>query len=239
MEQIVGPDARRQTLADLLTGDEPPDVLFTASHGMVFGPDDPRQRALQGALLCSDWNGPHTPVSRDHYLAAEDLRLEGQALRGSITVHLACHSGGTPEWDSFDETGGQNPRRLAPGPFAAALPQRLLAEGGALAVLAHADRAWTTSFDWAPDDDQPDPKVFEETLLPLLHGHRVGHATEGLGAFYGHFAANTKESRDIELSRLPGRALPDPGRTARYWRATNDIRSFVLFGDPAVRVGGG
>lgn len=243
LEQIVGPEARRDALADLMTGDDPPDVLFTASHGMVFPMDDPRQKKLQGALLCSDWNGRERPVPRDHYLAAEDLQLKGRPLRGSITFHLACHGGGTPEWDTFAQAEGQPPRRLTDRPFVAALPKRLLADGGALAVISHADRAWTTSFDWDPEDENPDPQVFWNTLLPLLHGLPVGFATESLGASYGMFAANTKEHRDRMLSaplgRVPlGRAPADPRRAARLWRATNDIRGFVLYGDPAVRVGG-
>ena len=239
LERVVGPQAHREALADLLSGDDPPDILFSAGHGMVFDPDDPRQKRLQGALLCSDWDGPGTPVAREHYLAGEDLQFEGRPLRGTVTFHLACHGGGTPEWDSFEQTRNQVPRRLADRPFVAALPQRLLADGGALAVIAHADRAWTTSFDWSPEDDRPNPQVFRETLLPLLHGHRAGFATESLGAFYGQFAAHAEESRHLMLSGpTTSRALPDPARTARLWRATNDIRSFILYGDPAVRVGG-
>jgi len=238
VERIVGPDATRDRLAALLTGKDAPDVLFTASHGMVFDQDDPRQRALQGALLCSDWPGPGHPLTRDTYLAAEDLQIEGRPLHGTVTFHLACHSGGTPVWDSFRPPEAE-PKRLAQNPFVAALPQRLLGDAGALAVIAHVDRAWTTSFDWAPQDEQPDPGAFQETVLPLVYGHRVGDATEGLGAFYGQLAAHVKETWDLERSPTIARTRSDPTHIARLWRATNDIRSFVVFGDPAVRVGGG
>lgn len=237
LERIVGPAARRDTLADLMTGTDAPDLLFTAGHGMVFDPGDPEQLALQGALLCSDWAGPGHPVERQHYLAAEDLAIQGRPLHGSIAFHLACHSGGTPAWDSFAPPGTGERRRLAQRPFVSALPQRLLAEAGALAVVAHVDRAWTTSFDWNPSDDEPDARVFRNTILPLVDGCRVGDATESLGSLYGVLASRVKEH--LERSRVLGPTGPDPARSARLWRATNDIRSFVVFGDPAVRLGGG
>lgn len=238
VSQVTGPRATREALSNLLTGDETPDLLFTAGHGMVFGMDDPRQKALQGALLCSDWAGPGNAVTRDTYLAAEDLQIDGRPLHGAITFHLACHSGGTPVWDSFHQPGTRGRERLTRRSFVAALPQRLLGEAGALAVIAHADRAWTTSFDWNPLNDRANPEVFEDTVLPLLSGRRVGNATESLGAAYGQLASHVKERRDKELLRSETRAGTDPTRTARFWRASNDIRSFVVFGDPAVRLGG-
>jgi len=238
IDRIVGPNATRETLAELLTGPETPDLLFTASHGMVFSPNEPHQADLQGALLCSDWPGPGNPVTRELYLAAEDLQIKGRPLAGAVTFHLACHSGGTPTWDSFYEPGNGTRQRLAGKPFVAALPQRLLGEAGALAVIAHADRAWTTSFDWAPQDEEPNPRIFRETIFPLLWGYRVGDATESLGVLYGQLATHVKERWELERSLALTRARTDPARTARLWRASNDIRSFVVFGDPAVRVGG-
>lgn len=234
-EQIFGPGATRDVLAGMLTGEDAPDLLITSSHGMAFPRDDSRQRGHQGALLCSDWPGPGTPAAREYYLAAEDLSLAGRPLHGAVTCHIACHSGGTPEWDSFHPPGDEKRRRLADRPFVAALPQRLLAEAGVLAVIAHVDRAWTTSFDWALASEEPDPKVFLDTILPLIDGCRVGDATESLGAHYGFLATQVKEAWES----CRNRERRDPQRSARLWRATNDVRSFMVFGDPAVRVGGG
>jgi hypothetical protein len=235
LEQVVERAATKARLAELLTAPEAPAVLFTASHGMVFDPEDARQTALQGALLCSDWGGPGTSVRREDYLAAEDLVIRGRPLHGSIIVHLACHSGGTPSWDSFHPPGSEDRRRLTRLPFVAALPQRLLGDAGALAVVAHVDRAWTTSFDWNPEVDEPDPKVFQDLVLPLLDGCRIGDATESLGSLYGLLATRVKECWDQDRSR----GALDPAGNVRLWRATNDIRNFAVFGDPAVRVGGG
>lgn len=234
VERIVGTAATRGALADLLTATARPDLLITAGHGMVFDHDDARQAALQGALLCSDWAGPGTPVQRGDYLAAEDLEIRGRPLHGAITFHIACHSAGTPAWDTFHPPGMGNRPRLARSPFVSALPQRLLGEAGALAVIGHADRAWTTSFDWNPNAEDPDPKVFQDTVLPLVDGCRVGDATESFGSLYGLLATRVKERWEQDRFRN----TTDPARTARLWRATNDIRSFVVFGDPAVRLGG-
>ena len=235
LEEVVETAATKARLADLLTGPSAPAVLFTASHGMVFDPGDPRQAALQGAILCSDWAGPEAPVNREDYLAAEDLVIRGRPLHGSITIHLACHSGGTPSWDTFHPPGSEDRRRLTRLPFVAALPQRLLGDAGALAVVAHVDRAWTTSFDWNPSLDEPDPKVFQDLVLPLVDGCRIGDATESLGSLFGLLATRVKECWDRDRYR----GALDPAGNVRLWRATNDIRSFVVFGDPAVRVGSG
>ena len=234
LEKIVGAAATREALAGVLSRADAPDLVFTASHGMVFDPSDSRQSKLQGALLCSDWQGPDHPATRECYLAAEDLALGNRPLLGAITFHLACHSGGTPEWDSFQEPGTGDRRRLAPEPFVSALAQRLLGDGGASAVVAHADRAWTTSFDWDPLEEEPDPKAFLDTILPLVDGCRVGDATESFGSLYGLLAAQLMERRGLACSR----ERKDPARESRLWRATNDIRSFVVYGDPAVRLRG-
>ena len=63
-------EASKPQLARLLGGDSTPAFLFSASHGMGFATaGHPRQRAEQGALICSDWPGAG-PV---HFAA----RLEG------------------------------------------------------------------------------------------------------------------------------------------------------------------
>ncbi|MGD2071000.1 MAG: hypothetical protein PVI57_20190, partial [Gemmatimonadota bacterium] len=238
------PEATRAELSRLLGGPETPDVLFTASHGMVFEPDDPRQRDHQGALLCGDWPGPGHPIVREHYFAAEDLELALRSGLPPITFHFACHGGGTPEWDSFPEPHAVEPRRLAERPFTAALPRKLLAHprGGSRAVIAHVDRAWTTSFDWNREERrgrQDAPKVFLGALANLLDGRRVGFAMEPFGQLYGALTRSFLsrwEAQPLAAARRRPYTGETPEQLARAYRGANEARSFQLFGDPAVRL---
>ena len=67
-------------------------------------------------------------------------------VHGLIHFVFACYGGGCPEFDNFNRTA-KEPARIAPKPTLAKLPQALLGrEGGALAVLAHVERAWASSF---------------------------------------------------------------------------------------------
>ena len=231
VERILGAQATRSRLIEVLGGEETPALLFTASHGMVFEPGDPRQKEHQGALLCSDWSGPGHPVSREHYFAGEDL-FEGADLRGTIAFHFACHSGGTPVWDSFPEPDAGDLRRRANEAFLSALPRALLGHprGSALAVIGHVDRAWTSSFDWYRKGGRP--TVFQSVLESLLGSKRIGFATESFATLCGGHA------KDFAAQWAHRAMIPkeDLAELARAYRATSDARGFVVFGDPAVRL---
>lgn len=226
VERVLREQATRDRLQRLLTS-EPPRFLFSASHGMVCEPSDEDQTAHQGAIVCSDWAGPGHDVDRSAYLAGEDLSFEGRPLLGTVALFLACHSGGTPRWDTFRTADDEPEEPLAERPFVAALPQRLLAQGGASAVIAHADRAWTTSFDWSPTQEEPDPNLWRQVVQALLDGRRVGDATEELGLQYGVWGPAVQDAREARDATLAG----------RLWRAAKDVRSFVVLGDPAVKIG--
>ena len=105
-----------------------PALLFTASHGMTSqGRVSHKQLAEQGGLLCQDWPG-YGAVRAEHYLVAADVP-ESANVHGMVAFLFACFGAGTPATRPIRARfrGDQTRRRLlAPQPFVAALPQRLL-----------------------------------------------------------------------------------------------------------------
>ncbi|NJN19047.1 MAG: hypothetical protein HC822_23735 [Oscillochloris sp.] len=237
IERIGPSDAtKKRGMLDLIGGPQTPPLLFTTSHGMGFDPDDRRQLRHQGALLCQDWPGLEVwgrqPIPEDFYLSADDV---GAAARvwGSIFFHFACYSAGTPREDDFSHHVLLPDRPLiAPHPFVASLPQRLLGHeaGGALAVIGHVDRAWTWSFRWQRVDSGV--TVFADVMKRLMRGQRVGHALEAFNERYGQIAA----SLNTELEDIRFGKLYNPHDLADLWTANNDARAYVIVGDPAVRL---
>ena len=76
-QSFISDHATKQHLLELLGGGQTPAFLFTASHGMEFDAESPRQIPHQGALLCQDWPGPKQyrggKIPQDWYLAGDDV----------------------------------------------------------------------------------------------------------------------------------------------------------------------
>jgi hypothetical protein len=225
----LGAKAKRDDLADHLGGKSTPALLFTASHGLGTRADDDRQLDLQGALVCSDWEGPSRPIERRAYFAAEDLDVSAKVF-GLVAFHFACFGAGTPKLDDFSAQANREPN--APYDFIARLPQKLLCHpnGGALAVLGHIDRAWGCSFDWGTAGDQR--AVFQKTLGAMLRGERVGAALEDFNIRYAEIATLLSDS----LDDIRHGKIVDDWLLANYWTANTDARNYILLGDPAVRL---
>jgi hypothetical protein len=241
VQLVLGEAATKGRLSHLLGG-QTPDLLFTAGHGVVFPADHPRQRQLQGALLCRDWPGPKAwqgkALPSDFYLSGEDVASAAR-LGGLLCFHLACFSAGTPAEDDFVATGSPP---IAPHAFLAHLPQRLLGleRGGALAVIGHVERVWGGSVFWPENLPSPTTirwiRPFEEVLRQLAAGHPVGSALEAFGKRHAELAAELTELLQAEVRRG---ALPDAGQEESLlslWTACNDARNYVVLGDPAVRL---
>jgi hypothetical protein len=236
VDSYVGDAATRGKLSELIGN--APALLFTASHGMGFPSGDPGQRDRQGAILCQDWGGPGTPVAREHYFAGEDIPA-GADLRGMIGVLFACYGGGTPTRDEFTRRalGDAQARQLAPAALLARLPQRLLAHpgGGALAVVAHVDRAWGSAFLWVDAQGkratQRHLDVFESLLDAVLGGKRLGCAMEAFNLRYAELAADLSER--IEQIQLYDEHYED-AELAHMWICNSDARNYAVIGDPAV-----
>lgn len=233
---IDGEAATKAVLAEAIGGSDAPGLVFTASHGMGFEPDDPRQSRHLGALLCRDWPGLDTwqlRIPQEHYFSVDDVS-DSASVAGLIAFFFACFGAGSPREDGFERHRSGACRQRAPRSFVAPLPQRLLSHprGGALAVIGHVDRAWTHAFD-SPGTSN-NVQAFESTLQRLLAGYPVGAAMEYFGQRYAEMA--TELSQVLDEAKYG--ADIDPTVLLHLWTATNDARSYVVVGDPAVRLPG-
>lgn len=234
METLLGAAATKNGLRQVLGGEATPSLLFTASHGMGFPVDDPRQFPHQGAFLCQDWPGPNQHqgnIPQDFYFAADDLGADARP-NGLVAFHFACFGAGTPQFDDFAHRAFAQPKPIAPKPFIAALPSRLLGHpnGGALAAVGHVERAWAFSFMWQQTGRQLG--VFASALTRLIDGHPIGSALEFFNERYAELATTlSTELEDIKFGKRP-----DEYALAQMWTAHNDARSYAIIGDPAVRL---
>lgn len=223
-----------------LAGATPHAVMLSVSHGLGAPrkgwrtPEE--QRARQGAL----------------FLGVEELAAEAVAdapfLPGGVWMSLACFSAGTPATSTFHPwlaaLAGGAPDVLRslprPGerPFVAALPQAALANPhGPLAVIGHVDLAWTFAFTDPASRDSRASRIFS-TLRTLLAGGRAGVALDALMRTYrdtnDDLMSRYHRQRDAAAHREPD--PEDPRRLGRLWLQRNDLRGYVLLGDPAVRL---
>jgi hypothetical protein len=231
VQRFTGDAAVKPALVDLLGGETTPSLLFTATHGAGFPLDHADQRRRQGALICQEWAGPGRSIDEEAYVSGEDVASDA-SLRGLVAFHFACYGAGTPAYDDFGHRNGGARRPLAPKPFVAALPQRLLGHerGGALAVAGHVDRAWGYSFVWPGAGRQTE--VFRSSLERLLTGHPIGSAFEYLNERYAELASDLS----VALEDISYGKRPDDRALATMWTASNDARGFMVLGDPAVRL---
>ncbi len=232
LETLFGATATKAGLGDLLRGRTAigsPSLLFSGSHGMEFRPEDPRQGANQGAIVCQDWGG-YGNITEDHWLAASDVPTDAK-IHGMMHIFFACYGGGCPDIDNFDRMNNQ-PRRIAPKPFFSKLPSKLLShpDGGALAVLAHIERAWAYSF--LGDKGGSQTQGFRDVIGRLLRGDRIGQATDVFNTRWAALSVQLSEAQ-LDLQHGADVSLKALGR---MWVARDDARNFMILGDPAVRL---
>lgn len=231
VEKVIGEPATKSRLASLMGGDDSPALLFTASHGAMLNPDNPLQKIAQGALLTQDWPGPGKsprPMPEAFYFSGQDIPTKNK-LAGQIAFHFACFGGGTPAQDDYVEEGTAAPKTLAPNPFIAHLPQRMLSNG-ALATVGHIDRAWAYSFKTETGASQV--KVFKSAMKRLMEGHPVGSAMEYFNNRYAELSSDI--SAQIRAAKF-GTAV-DPYDLSFRWQCASDARNYAVNGDPAVRL---
>lgn len=232
-EPVIGEGmATRTRLRDILGRDrrEVPSLLFTATHGLEFPANHPKQIPHQGALLCQDWPGPGRRVTRDAYVAGEDLDASSNLL-GMVAMLFACYGAGTPELDQFAMQAFKVRERIAPRGFTAMLPRQMLRRG-ALAVIGHVERAWGYSF--ISPRGELEHQAFVTALRSLMNGQPVGLATDA--SFNLRYAGMSSDlSAALEELRWDSDYLSEH-ELAYRWTASNDARSYAVIGDPAVRI---
>ncbi|MGB3189612.1 MAG: hypothetical protein WBB43_09330 [Limnoraphis sp.] len=227
IETYLEEAATKAQLSQLLGGKDTPAFLFTASHGVGFPKDDPRQLPHQGALVCQDWPGSNfgEPVPKDFYFSADDI-ADNANLLGLISFHFACFGAGTPQKDEFGHRNNSW-QEIAPRSFMANLPQKLLSKG-ALAFVGHVDRAWGYSF----GGKQEQLTTFKSTLQRLTEGNRLGRALE---CFNERYAAVSSELT-TNLWYIKAGKKSDDYHLSLLWTTNNDARGYAIIGDPAVRL---
>lgn len=231
LQSFIDADATKQRLTDILRGvaaGGPPALLFTGSHGLEWPKADlAGQRALQGALVTQEWT-PGQSVSAGARFGGDDIPADAK-LHGMIHFLFACFGGGCPVTDTYRAKPDGSPIELADEPIMARLPQRMLSRG-ALAVMAHVDRAWSWSFQTG--SGLPQNQVMKSTIDAVLQGLRVGQALDFFNLQWSTLAARLGM---LQGQRAAGVA-PSPASLANVFIARDDARNYVLFGDPAVRL---
>ncbi len=230
IQPFLGEAATKANLQALLRAQGPggrPALLFTGSHGVSFAPDDAGQRDRQGAILCDEWPGGR--VEPAHYFAAADVPEDAQ-VGGLIHFLFACYGGGCPQFDTYSRLPDGTPRQIAAAPMVGRLPQKLLARG-ALAVVAHIDRAWSYSFQVGRG--APQVQEFRDVLVRAMKGERIGACTD---QFNLRWAVLSAELSDLQRQQqvLPGQV--SNATLANRWVARDDARNYLTLGDPAVRL---
>jgi hypothetical protein len=223
-------------------------VMLSVSHGLgrpEQGWASPEQQhATQGALSI----GPGCS------LTGELLRAT-PFLPGGMWFSVACFGAATPPTSAFHvwldhlaskglyagkpESVLEYLPRAGGRPFMAALPQALLAnEQGPLAIIGHSDLAWALSFMDEEDPSKGRASRILSALEVLANGSRAGVAHSELMSSYREVNNDlTADYQAQEEARLYGTPDPvDPARQGLRWMLRNDLRGYLLLGDPAARL---
>jgi hypothetical protein len=241
--ESTNPDALLRAAGEVRAG-----VMLSVTHGLGrpekgwASPEE--QRATQGALS----------VGSGVALTGELLR-QSPFLPGGMWFCVTCFGAATPAKSAFHTwltqlaKAGAYPGRpeavLAnlPGPwdrpFVAALPQALLAnEQGPLAIIGHSDLAWALSFTDADNPVSSRASRILSALDELANGSRAGVALAALMRAYRDVNESLMAGYEArEDAQLDGRPDPiDPVRHGAQWMQRNDLRGYLLLGDPAARL---
>lgn len=225
---LLAKDAARSNFEQALReGNQPPAILFSATHGLGLPANDRELIPYQGALVTQDWTG-FGGIKREHWFAAEDLPST-LSLEGMVALLFACYGAGCPQQDEFIFDPNKGRPLIAPFAFVAQLPQQMLLRG-ALGVVGHVERAWTYGF--SMDGARGQTQSFEDVIGRLVAGKRLGSATDQFNVIQAARSMTLAE----ELESIKFGKQPEPRELSTLWMARNDARNYMLLGDPAARL---
>ncbi len=223
-------------------------VLLSVSHGLGLPgrgwASSEEQRAMQGAL----------GIAPGRSLTADSLRGT-PFLPGGMWFCVACFGAATPPRSAFQawlellarervyagqpEAVLRNLPRPGERPFLAALPQALLANPrGPLAIIGHSDLAWAFGFMEATETRQSRASRIASALEVLANGSRAGVALDALMRSYRDVNESLMEDYQARQDALTfGQPDPvEPRSLGQRWMLRNDLRGYILLGDPAARL---
>ncbi|HMY20248.1 MAG TPA: hypothetical protein PKA58_28165, partial [Polyangium sp.] len=245
----TGLRSARSSAASSAPADAParPSVLLSVSHGLGGSVEDygsrDAQRRRQGAMVL----GPKEILDAD--------ALAGKTfLPGGLWFFFACFGAGTPASSEYriwlDELSKQNVYRdsvdavmraldLSGNGFLAALPQAALRNpNGPLAVVGHVDLAWNFAYLNPDDPRESRGSKFTRALHAMADGSRVGSAHDEIIEWFRTMNYNlTTMYEAADDARIVNRPNPiNPVKLGQTWLTRNDLRGYILLGDPAVRL---
>lgn len=235
-------DPGREDFLGSLGRFDTPGVFFTMSHGSGAPgggwTSEADQRSLQGSLSLG---GAGTITGAD--LAGRPV------VPGGVWFMFACFGAGTPaqsvfhHWLAAFNRGNRDAwawvkDSIPERPFIAGLPKTVLAkDDGPLAFIGHLDLAWTYGYTDAVLK-QKTPGTYYRAVNELLKGNRAGVGFGALQAAHrtmeGELADIYDAERRASLAGLP--PATDDKRKANIWMRRNDLRAYILLGDPAARL---
>ncbi|MBZ4417443.1 hypothetical protein [Myxococcus sp. RHSTA-1-4] len=246
LQVLTGKGAGLETLLDTAAGARA-GVMLSVSHGLGLEAEKASEEtrwAQQGAL----------DLGAGQWLTREQVR-DRTFLPGGMWFCLACFGAATPARSMYHpwlamlaqqqdyDVPLDDVLKCLPGPkqrpFLAALPQAALANpSGPLAVIGHSDLAWLFSFSEGDEVPQSRASRVASVLKVLANGGRAGVALGTLMRESLHATEDLMADYDLRRrAELDGQPDPiEPKGHALRWMLRNDLRGYILLGDPAARL---
>jgi hypothetical protein len=232
LDCFTGEQATKDQLKEILRGNikgGPPALLFTGSHGAEWPmSDSAKQKQFQGALVTQAWSSGK-PLDDTNQFSGDDVPGDGK-FHGMIAFLFACYGGGCPAEDNFFFNDDGSKIAVAPSPLIARLPQAMLSRG-ALAVIAHVDRAFTYTFEDLAGT--PQTQTLRTPLELLMKGQPIGLAADALNLQWSTLSAQLGVALGGNTAVAKG---PQSPFIANLYIARDDARNYIVLGDPAVRL---